>query len=81
MGQKIGILMHLRNWWFNIQICYWLKFEVELGALRFRVFKDLRLAHQRTGNRLIVDEISQAAINFDALAHGEADGTVFDKFD
>jgi hypothetical protein len=58
-----------------------LKFEVELGTPRFGVLEDLCFAHQRVGNGFIINEISQATINFDALAHGKANGAVFDRFD
>ena len=57
------------------------EFQVELSAFGFGVFKDLRLLHERIGDGPVIDEISQPAINLDALANGQTNGAVFDKLD
>jgi hypothetical protein len=41
----------------------------------------LGLSHKRAGYGFIVDEISEATIDFDALANRKARRTIFDKLD
>jgi hypothetical protein len=57
------------------------EFEVELGAFGFGVLEDLRLLDEWIRDGAVINEISEAAINLDALANGQANGAVFDKFD
>jgi len=57
------------------------KFQVELGAPGFSVFEYLRLFYEWSGDGFVINEVSQSAIDLDALADGQMDGAVFDKFD